>query len=199
MSKKDDSHLSLVKNQTDLSNPMEILELLKNAITRKQVNNEELKQAVRQVLTNFEMQNRLFMIAAANAELPRIIRLLNFITDAEEELFTQDRIESATNRELAKMYALAQGNLMSSLDNVKRVADMRIEAIRAAGGVEAAAKLLDPSSESELNELAGLPALDSQGRDKVRKLVSGLVDAIDKDRSVTEDTVDDSFEFDSDD
>lgn len=179
--------LHLVRDRADLSDPLEVLELLRNAILRKSVDKEEVAKALRQVLNKWEQQNRVFLIAAANAELPRIVRLLNFINSAEDELFCPDRVKKSTTRELTKMYALAQTNLMTGLDSVKRVADMRLDALKAAGGADGAERIFDIEKEEDLNALAGLPSLDATSRDRVRKLMTGLIDAIDKDDSVQED------------
>lgn len=170
----------------DLSDPHALIDLLKDAILRKPVNSDDVLAAIKQVIKNYETQNRIFLIAAANAELPRIVRLMNFITSAEEELFKDSRLEHATTRELTKLYALAQANLLTGLDNVKKVADMRIEAIKAGGGAEGVSKVFDVSSEEELNDLAGLPVLDATSRDRVRKLVTGLADSLEKDNSIIE-------------
>lgn len=161
-----------------LRDPLAILELLKEAILNRGVDKEILSKAVIQVLENYEFQNRLFLVAAANAELPRILKLLEFINSCEGEMFKPARVEGASNRELAKMYALAQTNLLTGLDRVKQVADMRLEMIRAGGGGDMG-DLFRPTQ--ALKDLAGVPALDSQGRDRVRKLLSGVLDIIDDD------------------
>jgi hypothetical protein len=183
----------LVKNlPKDLSDPIEVLDLIKDAILRRPTDREEAAKALRQVLKNYESQNRVFLIAAANAELPRILRLLQFLTSCETEMFKVERLEDASNKELIRMYALAQANLMSGLDNIKKVADMRIEALRAAGGGDGVKKLFELGDDKEVNALAGLPSLDAPARDRVRKLVSGLVDIIEEDESVSEYVEDES-------
>lgn len=177
----------------DLTDPLEVLDLLKNAILRKPVDKSQAADALRQVLKSYEAQNRVFLIAAANAELPRIVRIMSFLQSCEEELFRSDRLKDATTKELVRVYALAQANMLSSLDNVKKVADMRLDALKAAGGATGVERIFDMKDE-ELNAMAGLPSLDAQGRDRVRKLVTGLVDAIEKDDSVEEDEEDDTDE-----
>ena len=168
----------------DLTDPLEVLEILKNAIQRRRDQDPEIaKTALKQVLSNYEAQNRIFMIAAANAELPRIIRLLSFLNVAEEELFTGKRLENMESRELLKLYTLAQSNLLSSTDVVKKVADMRLEIAKAGG--EGVGGLFANESTNDLNALAGIPGMDAQQRDRVRKTVSGLLEAINKDDSVT--------------
>jgi len=183
MSKKDKvPDLSMVprpKHRYD--DPLEVIELLKKAILRQDVDQEAVSEALRQVLHQYEAQNRVFMIAAANAELPRVVRLLTFLQECEEEMFTEKRVKNASTRELSRMYALAQSNLLSSLDNIKRVADMRLDAIRARG---AAGSVF--SEDAELDTLSDLPGLDGHGRDRVRKLVGGLLSAMEKDDSVSD-------------
>lgn len=198
MSRDDEKHLTLAEDgSTDLTDPLEVLDLLKDAILKRPVNPEEASQAVRQVLRNYEQQNRLFMIAAANAELPRVVRLLNFLTQCEEILFDKSRLENASTRELSRIYAMAQSNLVIGLDNIKKVADQRLDALRAAGGADGMERMFNMESEEELNALAGLPSLDSTSRDKVRKLMSGLADIMDKDNSVVDVEDDDESDLDT--
>jgi hypothetical protein len=187
--------------KTNLQDPLEVLELLKDAILRKDVDKSEVADALKQVLKNYEQQNRVFLIAAANAELPRVVRLMSFLHTCEGELFDSERVEDASTKELIRMYALGQSHLLSSLDNLKKVADMRLDALRAAGGAQGAEKLFSGEKDAELNALAGLPTLDAQSRDRVRRLVTGLVDAMEKDDSVSvdEDDDDESADTDSDD
>lgn len=193
MSEKDPPNLSLVprpdsKGET-LQDPIKLLDLLKNAILRKPVDKDLVSDAIKQATSEYEARNRIFLIAAANAELPRIVRLLSFINQCEEEMYKDERIEDASTRELLKMYALAQSNLMSGLDSVKKVADMRLELLQAAGGADGMKSLFD--SDTELNALSDLPGLDSKGRDNVRKVIGGLVESISKDTSVTDNDEDD--------
>jgi hypothetical protein len=182
--------------QLDLTDPLEILNLLKDAILRKPVDQADAAAALRQVLKNYEQQNRVFLIAAANAELPRVVRLMEFLHACEGAMFEDDRLKDASTKELIRMYALAQANLLASLDNVKKVADMRLDALRAAGGSAGAEKLFQ-MEDKELDAIAGLPTLDAQGRDRVRKLVTGLIEAIEKDDSVAPDEDDDESSTDN--
>lgn len=194
---KDKNTLPTLRNKVNLTDPLEVLELLKDAILRRPVDKEETAAALRQILKSYEQQNRVFMIAAANAELPRVVRLMQFLHDAEVELFQDERLADTSTKELIKLYALGQANLLASLDNVKKVADMRLDAMRAAGGAVGVEKLFSMDKDDEVNALAGLPALDSQSRDRVRKLISGLVESIEKDDSVEEDDSDESSSDDS--
>ena len=175
----------------DLSDPLEVLEILKDAILKRPVDRDTAATALKQVLKNYEQQNRVFLIAAANAELPRVVRLMSFIHLCEDMMFSPKRLEAASNKELIRMYALAQAHLLSGLDNVKKVADMRLDALRAAGGAASVEKMFGASDDKELDDIAGLPTLDPQSRDKVRKLVTGLIDSIDKDDAIQDNEEDD--------
>lgn len=186
-----DDALVPVVEEPDLSEPIEVLNLLKDAILRKGVDKEVVGKALRQVLENYEAQNRVFLIAAANAELPRVVKLLSFLNDCEKEMFQPKRLERASVKELVRMYALAQTNLLSGLDNVKKVADMRLDIMRAMGGEDTRLDQLFDGDTKELNALSGLPGLDATGREKVRNLMSGLVEAINKDDSIS---VDEEYE-----
>lgn len=192
MEEKADKSLPAIIEDKPIDDPIELLELVRDAILRKSVDQGKVSKAVNQVLHKYEMQNRVFMIAAANAELPRIVRLLNFLTTCEEEMFDSSRISGSSTKELIRMYALAQSNLVTGLDNVKKVADMRLEMLRAGSSDRG---VFEP--EEDLDNLSKLPGLDSTSRDRVRKIVSGLVEAIDKDDSVED--YDEPTDYDTDD
>jgi len=167
-----------------LSDPIELLRLLQDAILNKAYDKSEVSDALRTVLSKFEAKNRTFLIAAAHAEIPRVLRLMSFLTQCEEAMVDEEMklIENASLKDMTKLYALAQGTLVTSLDNIKRVADMRIDAMKA--GVT-----MDDlfSSDSEANALADLPGLDSGKRERVRKLIEGLAESVADDDSVEED------------
>lgn len=166
--------------QPEIDDPLEVLDLLKRAILRQDVDKGQVGQALKQVLHHYEMQNRVFLIAAANAELPRILRLLSFLNTCEQEMFQPERLEDASMKELTRLYALAQSTLLTGLDSVKTVADMRLE-MQAGGGKGPEAMF---RGDEELNVLSETPGLDAHGRDRVRKLVGGLMDVIKEDDSV---------------
>lgn len=167
-----------------IDDPLKVLEVLKDAILRRSVDPAQAVTAVHQVLKNFEEQNRLFLIAAANAQMPRILRLMTFINEAEEELFKPARVREASTRDLTRMYALAQTMVLNAVTDIKQVADMRLEVLRATGGSpEDATKKLFGSLEKS-NEMSDVPGLTATSRDRVRKIVSGLMEAIEKDDTV---------------
>ncbi len=166
-----------------ITDPIELIDTLKDAILRRAVDKEKVLQAIKQVLSGYETQNRIFLIGTAQVELSRIVRLMRFVSNVEEELFKEERMDSANTKDLIRAYALAQTNLVSSLDNVKRIVDMRLELQKA--GMSNPAALLNPDSE-EVQALSQLPGLDARGRDKVRQLVGMISDAINKDTSVVE-------------
>lgn len=182
------SDVSPSSRAANLDDPLKILEILKDAIIRKPVDPDILSQALKQTLSKYEAQNRLFLIAAANNQLPRIVRLLSFIERTETVLFSEERIKDATTKELTRLYALAQSNLLDGMETVKKVADMRLEMQQgqSADGLEA---IFDYSESDELNALSNLPGLDAPGRDRVRKIVAGLLEGIEKE-SLPADTAD---------
>ncbi|MCG8432500.1 MAG: hypothetical protein MJA83_00540 [Gammaproteobacteria bacterium] len=185
MSKDDDKHrhLSIVREGESLSDPLAILELLKDAILNKPTfDRSKVSEALRKTLEKYETKNRIFLIAAANAELPRIVRLLEFINSCESAMFNPDRIEEASMKELLRLYALTQSNLLSSLDNVKKVADMRLEFLKAGAGEGGIGNLFE--EDKQIGALQDLPGLDPQERDRVRNTVMGLLKSIESDDSL---------------
>ena len=184
MTKKEDSMETLpdIVDPVEFEgDPIKVLDTLKDAILSREVDHVRATQALKQVMHKYETKSRVFMIAAAQAELPRIVRLMSFLSTCEEEMFKEERLRSSSTRELTRMYALAQSTLITSIDNVKKVADMRLELMRAGKGDA----LFDTDSD-EFKEMAGLPGLDATKRDRVRRVIGGLMDSIDKDTSVSE-------------
>ena len=177
------------REKEKLGDPIEILSMLKDAILNKEYDKEAVSVALRQLLQNYEAKSRVFLIAAANAELPRVIKLLSFLNSCEDEMFTDHRVKNASTRELIKLYALAQSTLVTGLDNVKKVADMRIEIMRASGGSDGLDSMFSGES-NDMNALSDLPGLDARSRDKVRKVINGLMDSIDQDSSLDESDTD---------
>ena len=172
-----------IKSSDGLDDPLKLLDLLKDAILRKpNVDKHAASAALRQVMHNYEAQNRVFLIAAANAELPRIVRLLSFIDTCEKELFSDERYMCASTRDLIRLYALSQSHLIHSLDSVKKVADMRLEIMNATSD-DGIGGLFDSESK-ELSALSEI-SLDSNSRDRVRKVITGLIESIDKDDRTT--------------
>lgn len=168
-----------------LSRPLQdedkVLEIIVNAITAKYTDPNIVQQAVKQAITNYENQLRVFMVAVANRQLARILRLMRSLDKLEEELEDPVTIKSMEPKELIKVYALQQSNLAGSLDYVKKVADMRIELATAQAAIT---NTLTTRDVDEINTLSGLPKLSSQQRHNVRRLIEGLV------RDISEDSKD---------
>jgi hypothetical protein len=112
------------------------------------------------------------MVAVANRQLARILRLMRSLDEIENLIANPDVIAKMEPRDLIKAYALQQSNLMSSLDYVKKVADMRIELATAQAAI---ANSLTTREVEEINALSGLPKLSPQQRGNVRRIVEGLV------------------------
>jgi len=149
-----------------------VLEILVNAITSKYTDPDLIKQAVRQAVFNYENQLRTFMVAVANAQLARVIRLIGMIDRIEERLSAPDMLESIDPKSLIKMLALQQSNLSQTLDYVKKIADMRLEMQTAQSAIT---NTLTSKEVSEIHALTGLPTLNSVQRGNVRKLVEGIM------------------------
>lgn len=168
------NNLEIVLNEA-LSNPLQderkVLETIVGAITAKCTDPDLIRQAVRQTVTNYENQLRVFMIALANQQLSRILRLTRSLDEIEERFQNKELLDNMNSKDLVRLYAVQQSNLVHSLDYVKRVADMRIELAAAQAAVSTS--LLDDKEEVE--KLSGLPKLTAQQRNNVRKIIEGLV------------------------
>lgn len=149
-----------------------VLEIIVGAITAKYTDPGLVSQAVKQAIQNYENQLRVFMVAVANRQLARILRLMRSLDEIENQIANPDVIAKMEPRDLIKAYALQQSNLMSSLDYVKKVADMRIELASAQAAI---ANSLTTREVEEINALSGLPKLSPQQRGNVRRIVEGLV------------------------
>lgn len=159
-----------------LSRPIQdedkVLEVIVGAITAKYTDPGLVSQAVKQAIQNYENQLRVFMVAVANRQLARILRLMRSLDEIENLIANPEVIAKMEPRDLIKAYALQQSNLMSSLDYVKKVADMRIELATAQAAI---ANSLTTREVEEINALSGLPKLSPQQRGNVRRIVEGLV------------------------
>jgi len=179
------------QRQGPIEDPLELLDTIKDAILRRQTDPAKVTQALRQVLSKFEVQNRVFLVASAQSEVDRIVRILKFLSDCEAELFDHEKVKDYSVKQLTRLYALAQSNLLMSMDNVRKVADMRLDMMNKGDATNPA--LLGAES-PELEAMASMPGLAPSERDRVRKLMSRLNEAIEKDDSVVEDTDDDDTE-----
>ena len=159
-----------------------VLELIVNAITSKYTDPSLVRRAVKQACYNYENQLRVFMVAVANAQLARIIRLINLLDNLEVKMQDPEFIQSLDPREMIKLYALQQSHLASSLEYVKKIADMRIELQTAQAAIT---NTLTSKEMAEINTLSGLPTLSAQQRGSVRKLVEGIMSDIATDLSST--------------
>lgn len=152
-----------------------VLEVIINAITSKYTDPTLIRQAVNQAITNYENQLRVFMVAVANRQLTRILRLIRTLDSLEEQLESPSVIANMASKDLIRIYALQQSNLTTSLDYVKKVADMRMELATANAAIT---NSLTTSETEEINALMNLPKLSSFQRNNIRKIVEGLVSDI---------------------
>lgn len=160
-----------------------VLEILVGAITSKYTDPSLVRQAVKQAVFNYENQLRVFMVAVANAQLARVVRLINLIDKLEEKFSGEDVIDRMQPRDLIKLYALQQSNLVTSLDYIKKIADMRIELQQAQAAIT---NTLTSREISEINTLSGLPSLSAQQRSSVRMLVENIMSDIAVDAEFSE-------------
>jgi len=155
-----------------------VLEVIVKAITAKYTDPQMIRKAVKQAVSNYENQLRVFMVGVANRQLQRILRLMRTIDSLEEQIEKPEVIASMCPKELIKVYALQQSNLNNSLDYVKKVADMRMELATAQAAITST---LTTRETEEINALAALPKLNAQQRGNVRRIVEGLIHDISMD------------------
>ena len=148
-----------------------VLEIIAEAITSKNVSPSLVEQAVKQSVYKYETKMRVFAIAAANRQIPRILRLIDTLDMLEEELGDPSRYASMKDQDLLRLYVATQANLNNSLDYIKKIIDFRMEA------TQAQAALLT-AQEKEQVDATGLPTLDAQQRDRVRKIIKGMAEEI---------------------
>lgn len=160
-----------------------VLELIVNAITAKYTDPGVVNQAVKQAISNYENQLRVFMVAVANRQLARMLRLMRSLDQIERQLEDSETIGRMEPRDLIKVYALQQSNLSEGLEYIKKIADMRIELATAQAAIT---NTLTTRDVDEINTLSGLPKLSAQQRHNVRRLVEGLVRDISDDSKTLE-------------
>jgi len=149
-----------------------VLEVIVQAITAKYTDPVVVQKAVKQAVGNYENQLRVFLVAVANRQLARILHLIRSLDDIEETLRQPEVISKLEAKDLLKLYALTQSNLVTSLDYVKKIVDMRIELATAQAAISST---LTTRESEELNALSGLPKLTPQQRGQVRRIVEGII------------------------
>jgi hypothetical protein len=152
--------------------PDEALRALSDAIGRK-IPYNEAKEALEQVLRNYEEQLRVFMVGVAKGKIDRVLRMLNLLDRVEEELFSERAIKQANVNQLIRIYALGQNSLTTSLDYIRRVADMRAE-IERLGAASKLDEALAKATESGMGP-DGLPLLSPVERERVRGFFNRMV------------------------
>jgi hypothetical protein len=179
-----------------ISDENKVLEIIVDAITSHYVDPKLVERAVRQSVYNYENQLRVFMVAAANTQLRRMLRLISYINECEEELFNrkdkatgEKRLAGMKDQDLIRAYASAQANFNHGMDYVQKVVDMRLELAKAQGSL---ADTVMNREREELNALSGLPTLNTQQRDRCRRIIEGMVDNI-KDMNEGSPTVTEDF------
>ena len=156
-----------------------VLEIIVEAITAKCTDTDLVRKAVKQAVSNYENQLRVFMVAVANRQLARILRLMRSLDHIEEQIESNPSIIGQMKpNELLKLYALQQSNLNGALDYVKKVTDMRLELASAQAAIT---NTMTTKELDEIHTLSRLPKLNAQQRGNVRRIVEGLVADINED------------------
>jgi len=153
-----------------------VLEIIVGAITSKYTDPSLVRQAVTQAVYNYESQLRVFMVAVANTQLRRILKLVSSIDQLEDRLDEPEMVATMTASNLIKVYALKQNNLVESLDYVKKIADMRMELQQATAAISST---LTNRDIEEIDALSGLPKLGPQQRGRVRKIIECMIADVD--------------------
>jgi MFS superfamily sulfate permease-like transporter len=150
-----------------------VLEIIVDAITAHYADPTQVEQAVRQAIYQYEVQMRVFMIANAKAQLRRYMRMMQ-LADKIEERFEDPRVLAIMEpKDIVALYAKLQGNIKQSLDYIKSVVDMRIEQQVAQAALTAAThEMSKPQTASRIQDL------DTQQRDKIRRIFDGLMEGV---------------------
>jgi hypothetical protein len=150
-----------------------VLEIIVDAITSHYADPSQVEQAVRQAIYQYEVQMRVFMIANAKAQLRRVMRMMKLAEKMEEQFDNPLVLAQMEPKDIVALYARIQGNIKQSLDYIKGVVDMRIEQQVAQAALTAAT-----SDKSKPQTASRVQDLDSQQRDKVRRIFDGLMEGI---------------------
>lgn len=152
-----------------------VLEIIVQAITAKYAQPELVERAVRQAVFNYETQMRIFQIATAKRQLARITKLINMTETMEDFVMSPEVMAKMEAKDLINLYGKATTAVKDGLEYIKRVVDARIEATAA----QAAMMATINQHEIESVDIAGISSLSSQQRDKVRRIVDGIVEDLD--------------------
>jgi len=170
-----------VKSEIDrlLSKPIDdegkVLEIIVQAITSKYAQPEVVEKAVRQAVFNYEVQMRIYQIAIAKRQLSRIVRLMNMTESMEQFVMSPEVMAKMEAKDLINLYGKANTAVKDGLEYIKRVVDARIEA------TAAQTAMMETINQREVAtvDIAGISNLTTQQRDKVRRIVDGIVDDLD--------------------
>lgn len=130
------------------------LEVIARAVTQDDIDKEEVAKTVRATVNSYELELRIFAVAAAKRQVGRVVRLLNMLDHMEEEfdarLKDPEKRGAIDTAALLKLYATSQGNLSSTLEFIKRVMDQRIEVEQAQSVLNPLAKVADQNKDMPL-------------------------------------------------
>lgn len=152
-----------------------VVEIIVDAITSHYANPELVKQAVRQAVNQYEVQLRIFMIANAKKQLRRVMKLMKLSEQMEDAFEKPAVMASMEPKDLVQLYSKIQGNIKESLTYIKSVVDMRLEQQVAQAAMITA---MHGGEQIKSKSASKIRDLDSQQRDKVRRILDGLVDGL---------------------
>lgn len=147
----------------------QVLSLLVDAILYKVTDTALIDSVVKQTVDNYENKLRVYMIGVAHSQLRRITRMLAMLERIEEEIDT-NRCNLMKDSELLKCYETTQTALVKSLEYVKKVADMRIEADQAHEAI-----MVSKPKEEEAEQQ--FMFISPTARNRLRKVLEVVVDS----------------------
>jgi len=153
-------------------NSAEALRVITEAITSSSINEDMVKNAVNDVVNNYEVQLRIFMIALGKDKIRRIVKLMELSSSVEEALYRYSELGDLDPKDLVAYYSQLNRQLKNEQEFVKTVTDQRLEIMNAMGAMSN----VPSSSGGILDESTIIDKLDPVKRDRVRRLVEGVLE-----------------------
>jgi hypothetical protein len=152
-------------------NSKKSLEIIINAITENFTDEKLIEQAVNNVVNNYEVQMRIFMVAVGKEKFKRIVKLMQMSEDIENCLFEYSKIGELDPKELVAFYGQLGRSLKNEQEFVKIVTDQRLEIMNATQSMK---PFVDEVSDDKGN-FNIINKLHPAKRDRVRRLVDGII------------------------
>jgi polyhydroxyalkanoate synthesis regulator phasin len=151
----------------------QVLKIITEAILQRCTDTDLINQVVHQTVSNYETQLRVFMIANAKRSLMRIQKLSEYITDMEDTIMHPGNLSQMETKDVVNMYGKMRAGLKEEHEYIKKVMDMRLEAVQAQAALSGTGEIQDDSP-------SGIGNMTALQRDRVRKIIDGLVKDIDE-------------------